>query len=188
MKQRVYPVSVILTALCATVVLFASCGRDDEGAASEGAGDTVDPSTVTAPAPNREQAEPATQANTAEAKVDDAPALDPGKLKTIMVDLGQQMERVQMAVWLEDFQALSASALAVANHPSVSAEERGRIQDALNDEFSAFVMTDREVHNAATRLSDAALARDIDTAVKELALVQSSCVSCHTRFRKKLRP
>jgi len=117
----------------------------------------------------------------------DPPAeADPGALKTIMVDLGEQMTRVQTGLWVEDFVAISAGAKAVAEHPHVSPEERTRIQAALGEDFAAFAQADRKVHDDAVRLAAAADAEALDATLKEVVELQSDCVSCHTQFKQRL--
>lgn len=115
------------------------------------------------------------------------PAPDAGLLKTIMVDLGQQMARVQAALWVEDLETVSDAATQIADHAHVSPEERARVQAALGTDFAAFVSGDRAVHDAAVRLSEAAATKDLDATVRELGAVQTGCVSCHTQFRDRLR-
>lgn len=115
---------------------------------------------------------------------DDHPS---GDLKTIMVALGEQMTRVQSALWVEDLRTVSEAARQVADHPHVSTEERARLQGALGSDFAAFVVADRAVHDAAVRLSEVAGSGDLDGTVRELAAVQAGCVSCHSQFRERLR-
>mgnify|MGYP000288625011 CR=1 FL=1 len=115
------------------------------------------------------------------------PAAHEGSLKTIMVDLGQQMARVQTALWVEDLEAVSEAATQIADHPHVSPEERARVQAALGTDFAAFASGDRALHDGAVRLSEAASAKDLDATLRELGAVQVGCVSCHTQFRERLR-
>ncbi len=107
-------------------------------------------------------------------------------LKTIMVELGEQMARVQSALWLEDLPTVSTAARQVADHPHVSPDERARVQGALGEDFAAFVTADRAVHDAAVRLSEAAGGGDLDGTVRELGAVQAGCVACHSQFRERL--
>lgn len=116
--------------------------------------------------------------------VDDHPS---GDLKTIMVELGEQMARAQSALWVEDLGTVSEAGRQVADHPHVSPEERARVQGALGSDFTAFVVADRAVHDAAVRLSEVAGSGDLDGTVRELAAVQAGCVSCHSQFRERLR-
>lgn len=115
-----------------------------------------------------------------------APASDPTDLKTIMVGLGEHMTQVQAALWLEDFDAIRAGAVAIADHAKVGPEERQRVQAALGADFGAFVTGDRAVHDQAMSLSEAAAAEDLDRTVQRLAELQAGCVACHTSFRPRL--
>jgi cytochrome c556 len=118
-------------------------------------------------------------------------AAEPGEqpatdLKTIMVGLGEQMARAQAAVWVDDFAEIQAAASAVADHPKVSAGERVRVVAAIGAEFPNFVAADRAVHDAGIRLAEAAAAEDMDRTLRELTVLQTSCVACHTQFRQGL--
>lgn len=110
----------------------------------------------------------------------------PGDLKSIMIDLGEQMARVQAGLWVEDYAAISTAAKAVADHPHVSPEERARVQAALGEDFAAFAQADRRVHDSAVRLAEAADTRSSESTLKEIVEVQSGCVSCHTQFKQRL--
>jgi predicted methyltransferase len=112
--------------------------------------------------------------------------LQSGDLKTIMVGLGEQMGAVQAGLWLENFEAISHGARAVAAHPHVSPVERARIQEALGPDFPGFASGDRQVHDGAVRLTEAAQARDLDATLREVQAIQAGCVSCHTQFRARL--
>lgn len=111
----------------------------------------------------------------------------PGDLKTIMVGLGQQLNALHDALWREDLGAVGAAATAVAQHPKVSPEERGRIQRALGDDFPRFAAADGRVHDAAVAVADAAAAKDLDGVVGRLGTLEAGCVACHTQFRARLR-
>ena len=111
----------------------------------------------------------------------------PGDLKTIMVGLGQQLHALHDGLWSEDLDAVGAAATAVAQHAKVSAEERGRVQRTLGDDFPRFAAVDRQVHDAAVAVADAAAANDMDATVGRLGAQEAGCVSCHTQFRARLR-
>ena len=107
-------------------------------------------------------------------------------LKTIMIELGRNMDSISRALWAEDFHAISESARAIANHPHVSGNELVRIKGTLGNDFSSFVAADKQVHDAAIKLSAAAKTHKVDTSVDALSELQSGCVSCHTSFRARL--
>ncbi len=107
-------------------------------------------------------------------------------LKTIMVGLGEDMAKLNMGLWLEDFGAVTTAATAIADHPHVSADERQRLQAILGKDFGSFAAADGAVHDQAVNLAKAATAKDLDLTVQRLAELQTGCVSCHTGFRARL--
>lgn len=113
--------------------------------------------------------------------------VDSGLLLTIMVELGDDMEALSDALWRNDLASLATAAGAIADHPKVSATERGRIQAALGDRFPDFVKGDQRVHNSALRLAEHATAGETSAILQELAELQSGCVACHDVFRDQLR-
>lgn len=108
-------------------------------------------------------------------------------LRPIMQQLGVEMGRLTAALWLEDYAAMTTSAGAIADHPHIAEEELGRIQRTLGADMPAFETIDREVHEAAVGLHEAARRRDLDGIVRQLGDVQRGCVACHSRFRERLR-
>jgi len=114
-------------------------------------------------------------------------ARDPGSLKFIMGGLGNDMTRVSQGLWVDDFEAIAAGASAVADHPHVSPTELGRVRTTLGERLPAFVTADRAVHDAAQRVAQAAEARDMDSVLREMAVLESGCVSCHAQFREVLK-
>jgi len=108
-------------------------------------------------------------------------------LRPIMQQLGIEMGRLTAALWLEDYALMTASAGAIADHAHIAEEELARVQRTLGADMEAFETIDREVHESAVTLHDAARARDLDAIVRQLGEVQRGCVACHTRFRDRLR-
>lgn len=108
-------------------------------------------------------------------------------LRPIMVQLGAAMRGLTDALWIEDFAAMTMSAGEIADHAHISAEELERVQRTLGDGMAAFEAIDRDVHESAVRLREAARARQLDSIVTRLAEVQRGCVACHERFRERLR-
>ncbi|PKN56615.1 MAG: hypothetical protein CVU56_15415 [Deltaproteobacteria bacterium HGW-Deltaproteobacteria-14] len=111
----------------------------------------------------------------------------PGGLKPLMVGLADRLHALHDGLWREDLGAVGAAATAVAQHPKVSPEERGRIQRTLGEDFPRFAAADGQVHDAAVAIADAAAAKDLDGVVGRLGALEAGCVSCHTQFRARLR-
>ncbi|MBL8986890.1 MAG: cytochrome c [Gemmatimonadetes bacterium] len=108
-------------------------------------------------------------------------------LREIMRALGADMGAVAMAVWADDRAGVAAAARRIADHPSVSAEQRAAIQAALGAEFPAFARHDHAVHEAALGLAAAADSGRVGAALlAPLGQVQQGCIACHDAFRTRV--
>lgn len=108
-------------------------------------------------------------------------------LRPIMQRLASDMAGFTHALWLEDYDEMTARAAAIAEHPHISAEEIERIGAELGPEMAAFESADEAVHLSSVRLHEAAQARQLDDVLATLSEVQSGCMACHIRFRDPLR-
>lgn len=108
-------------------------------------------------------------------------------LLPIMQRLGGEMTALTYALMTDDYDAVTSSAAAIAEHAPISAEDLERIQRELGPEMAAFEAVDESVHVASVRLHNAAKARQLDQVVERLSEVQRGCVSCHAQFRERLR-
>ncbi len=161
--------TLTLSLLAAASVGFAGCEKKDDTAS--------EPAKKSEPADV--QTKPAIQAP--------APvAADPGALKTIMAALGDEMTLVQSGLWTDNFELIATSAMKVADHPHVADEEKSRLIKTLGDDFGAFVALDKVVHGSAVKLSEVAKTKDLQGTLKELAVLQTACVGCHSQFRARL--
>jgi len=104
-----------------------------------------------------------------------------------MQRLGTEMAKLTAALWIEDYAAMAASASAIADHAHISEEELSRVSGILGSDMAAFETIDSEVHETATRLHEVVQTRDADAIVQALGVVQRGCVTCHARFRERLR-
>lgn len=107
-------------------------------------------------------------------------------LLPIMLQMAADMSGLMQALWLENYEQMSARAAALAGHAGISAEELARIEAELGPEMAAFAAADEAVHQASVRLHEAAEARELEVFLKQLAEVQRGCVDCHSRFRERL--
>ncbi len=115
-----------------------------------------------------------------------AAAQGPGQVRTIMLDLGGEMERIQSGLWTESFDLIGKAALKIADHPKLASSEVARIKAALGSDFATFGAMDKAVHDGAIRVSEAAAANDMPKVISELSSLQRNCVSCHGLFRTRL--
>ena len=122
--------------------------------------------------------------------VHDSPSADgahaTGDLRTIMLSLGEEMAHAQAALWREDLATVARAGRTVADHPHVSPSEMARVQATLGADFGAFVAADRDTHDAAVTLAEAAGGGDLSATVQALGAVQAGCVGCHQQFRARL--
>ena len=116
----------------------------------------------------------------------EAPSGEEMDLKSIMVGLSEASNRINAGLWAGDFEAISAAASAIANHPLVSAEERNAIQQALGEDFADFGQGDHAVHEGGLALVEAAESQDMDAVLAAFTQLQQDCVACHTAFRDRL--
>jgi cytochrome c556 len=87
----------------------------------------------------------------------------------------------------DDRATVEKQAAAIAAHAPISDAELQRIQRVLGPDMAKFEAVDESVHVASVRLHDAAQTSWGDEVVDRLSEVQRGCVSCHTRFRERLR-
>ena len=108
-------------------------------------------------------------------------------LLPIMQHLGAEMATLTHALMTDDYDKVTLSAAAIAEHAPISPEELERVHNELGDRMPAFEAVDESVHVASVRLHEAARARRLDQVVDRLGDVQRGCVSCHVQFRERLR-
>ena len=108
-------------------------------------------------------------------------------LRPIMQMLSAHMSAFQQALWIEDHPQMAEHANDIAEHAHISDAELQRIEDELGDEVDQFFEVDEAVHEASLRLRAAVNDGDMDAILERLHDVQVGCMSCHTRFRERLR-
>jgi cytochrome c556 len=106
--------------------------------------------------------------------------------KEIMQGLAEDMNRLNAAIFAEDFDAIERSAAAIAHHPRPSPAERGRLMDAVGPDVELFQSIDRSVHGGAEEMADAARVGDMDGVLRYHGKVMQGCVTCHSAFRDRL--
>lgn len=108
-------------------------------------------------------------------------------LKSLMNELGQNMEKVNAGIWREDFRIISQGADGIANHPKVAPQELTVIKKALGEQIKVFVQFDNLVHQTAVEMRRVAAAQRMDTILVLYGQLQQGCVSCHSAFRSRVR-
>ncbi len=77
-------------------------------------------------------------------------------LRSIMAELGNNMQAITHAINIEDWAQVSASAELIAEHPQPPMTERIRILSFVGSNISQFKEHDEKTHQAAKVLSETA--------------------------------
>lgn len=116
-----------------------------------------------------------------------ADTVDTRPLRLLMVELGQDMNRISDGLWHEDYDMIRRAGRSIADHPKIDSEQMETIRRALGDRFEQFVAYDRMVHDTADRLAAAASARNMQRLLEERNQLTNGCLGCHSTFRTEVR-
>ncbi|HEY5613408.1 MAG TPA: cytochrome C [Lysobacter sp.] len=105
-------------------------------------------------------------------------------LRTIMRDMGKNMQVITDGISREDWGLVARTAPLLADHPQPSMAEKVRLLGFLGNNAGAFRGYDEKSRHAAQALGLAARQRDGEAAIASFATLQGSCLGCHQRFRK----
>lgn len=108
-------------------------------------------------------------------------------LKVIMNQLMMDMFTVNQGIWQEDFSLIAQGANDIVHHPKIPRGQKQRISEILGNDMARFARYDKQVHNHADSLKQAAKEHSMDRVLKEYRTVQNGCVGCHTAFREPLQ-
>lgn len=118
------------------------------------------------------------------ARADDTGTARQLALRTIMQDLGKDMQVVTDGISREDWEMVAKAAGRIADHPQPPLREKLRILAFVGKDTSRFRDYDRQTHEAAQRLAKAAEREDGNATISAFADVQTTCLACHQQFRK----
>lgn len=111
----------------------------------------------------------------------------PLALTAIMQDLGKDMQGVTDGIAREDWPAVAQQAARIADHPQPPLGEKLRILAFMGKDAGHFRDYDRQAHDAAQQLAQAAQRQDGASTIAAFANVQAACLGCHQRFRRPFR-
>lgn len=112
---------------------------------------------------------------------------DKSALLGIMEELGTQVGRLAQAIMADDLATAIAAASAIADHPQPTLAERSRLLAHIGADAPAFRAANADVHDAAVAVRTAAQMGDRTALAAAFHRLADSCLSCHTRFRDRLR-
>ena len=116
-----------------------------------------------------------------------AAEIKPLELQTIMRELGERMQSVTGAIANEDWQRVADTAPGIASHRAPPLGEKARIMAYLGGKAVEFREYDRQAHDAATRMGQAAAEKDGAGVIRAFAKVQEACLACHQAHRDSFR-
>lgn len=116
----------------------------------------------------------------------EADKAEPLELRTIMHELGKNMQTITDGISNEDWDKVANVAPLIAEHPQPSMTEKARILTFLGADAGKFKGHDDETGLAAQALEQAAMQHDGQAVIASFAKLQSTCLACHQSFRKPL--
>ncbi|MFB6285427.1 MAG: cytochrome c [Candidatus Bipolaricaulia bacterium] len=117
----------------------------------------------------------------------DVDSSEPRPLKLLMVELAQDMARVNDGIWHGDRTMIADGAQAIADHPEILPSQMETLKEKLGERFSGFVGLDQAVHDMAAELAQSAPKADMRAIVQSYGQLQQGCVSCHAGYRDEVR-
>lgn len=105
-------------------------------------------------------------------------------LRTIMRDMGRNMQAIADSVSREDWATVAKTAPLLTDRPQPSMSEKLRILGFLGTSAGAFRGYDKETRHAAQALERAAIRGDGKASIAAFATLEASCLGCHRDFRK----
>lgn len=104
-------------------------------------------------------------------------------LRTVMRDMGQNMEVIADAISREDWTRVASTAPLLAERPQPPMSEKFRLLRVLGANAGAFRDYDSTTRQGAQALELAAMRGDGEAAIAAFATLEDSCRSCHRDFR-----
>ena len=108
----------------------------------------------------------------------------PMVLRSVMDQLGRDMQAVTGAISREDWTLVTRLASDIARHPEPPLSEKMRIITWLGTDAGKFRGFDGEVHDAAIAMGEAATRGDGQAVIAAFAKLQQGCLAGHQTFRK----
>lgn len=105
-------------------------------------------------------------------------------LRTVMKELGRNMEAVTGAISREDWALVEELAPGIAHHAQPPAMEKMRILKWLGADAGKFRTLDARVERAANDMAAAAAGGNGQEVIRAFSEVQQACLDCHQQFRK----
>ena len=113
--------------------------------------------------------------------------LEPLALRTIMSDMGENMQAITDGISLENWQQVEKNAALIADHPQPPMAEKKRIMSLFGAKMAEFKTLDGKTHDAARVLSEVSKRADGFEIIAAFTQLQNTCLTCHVKFRKSFQ-
>lgn len=107
-------------------------------------------------------------------------------LVPMMQQLLSNIQQVDRGIYTENFTLVEEGAGNIADHPTMTAEDKKLVKGTLGTEMKQFVDYDMTVHHHADSMRMAALQENMEEILHHYRIVQQGCVDCHTAFRSDI--
>lgn len=109
----------------------------------------------------------------------------PLALRSIMRDMGRNVQQIAGGISQEDWPAVDKAATKLAQHPQPPLAEKMRVLRFAGVDAGKFKDHDERMQLAAKRLAHAASRGDGHTVISSFGEVQTTCLACHQSFRTR---
>ncbi|MDZ7716804.1 MAG: hypothetical protein U5J95_11385 [Balneolaceae bacterium] len=96
------------------------------------------------------------------------------------------MQKVDAGIYTEDFEMIAENAGNIADHPTMTEEDKKLVKATLGEKIKQFVVFDMTVHHHADSMRIAAEKENMKEVLRHYNIVQQGCVDCHANFREPI--
>lgn len=107
-------------------------------------------------------------------------------LKGIMQGLRDNVVEIADGLLVDDLDKVTRAANAIANHPTIPAEQVQVVAAELGAEMPAFKQFDTTVHDLSLEIAAAAESGDSAGAVAGFQQMLSGCFACHNAYKARV--
>lgn len=93
------------------------------------------------------------------------------------------MQMVDEGIYTEDYAMIAGNAENIADHPTMTEEDKKLVKTTLGEEMKQFVAFDMTVHHHADSMRMAAEQEKMEEILRHYKIVQQGCVDCHVNYR-----
>lgn len=107
-------------------------------------------------------------------------------LKAVMQGLSADTQKVTQGILAEDYQQIEKAAYHIAYHPGFVTSSKKKIIDHLGKEMKVFKSFDKNVHDLAMQINQAAKEKNMPKVVTRYHQLIDGCLACHSQFKQQV--